>query len=327
MAVWLGRRLAYALLTFLGITAAVFFLIRAVPGDPVTYHVMQSGRGASPETIEQIRKARGLDRPVAVQYAFWVRDLAKFDLGRSFVDRRPVRERIAEKLPNTLLLNGVAFLVALLFAVPAGILGAAKPRHWAGRASSVVFLILYSLPSFWVALFLMEVFSVRLDWFPLIGAHSTDYASLTVAERLGDRLWHLVLPVATLAYGQFAFFARFTRSSMREVMGAEYLTAARARGVGEGTLVMRHSLRNALIPLVTVLGVSVPYLLSGSVIVETLFAWDGIGRMYFAAVMARDYPVVMGMTVVSAIITLVAYLITDALYPVVDPRIRLEADR
>lgn len=327
MGVWLGRRLAYALLTFFGITAAVFFLIRAVPGDPVTYHVMQSGRSASPEVIEELRKSRGLDRPVAVQYAYWLRDLARLDLGRSFVDRRPVRDRIVEKLPNTLLLNGTAFLLALMLAVPAGIFGAARPKHWAGRASSLLFLILYSLPSFWVALLLMEIFSVRLDWFPLIGAQSTSYSTLTAAERFGDRLWHLVLPVATLAYGQFAFFARFTRSSMREVLGAEYLTAARARGVGEMTLVLRHSLRNALIPLVTVLGVSVPYLLSGSVIVETLFAWDGIGRMYYAAVMARDYPVVMGMTVLTAIVTLLAYLVTDALYPVVDPRVRLEVER
>ncbi len=329
MAAWLGRRLAYALLTFFGITVAVFFLIRAVPGDPVTYHLMQSGRGLSapPEVIEQIRRTHRLDRPVTVQYAYWLADLARLDLGRSFVDRRPVRDRILEKLPNTLLLNGAALLLALMLALPAGIFGAARPGHWFDRASGVIFLLLYSLPAFWVALLLMDLLSVRLGWFPLLGATSGNYSDLSGFEKLGDRLWHMVLPVATLAYGQFAFFARFTRSSMREVMGAEYLTAARARGVGERRLILSHALRNALIPMVTVLGVSVPVLLSGSVIVETLFAWDGLGRMYYMAVLARDYPVVMGMTVLTALATLAAYLITDALYPVVDPRVRVGGER
>lgn len=327
MAAWLGRRFAYALLTFFGITVAVFVLIRAVPGDPVTYYLMQSGRGMSapPEVIEQIRKTHRLDRPVVIQYAHWLANLARLDLGTSFVDRRPVRDRIVEKLPNTLVLNGAALLLALLLALPAGIFGAARPGHWLDRISGVSFLLLYSLPTYWVALLLMDLLSVRLGWFPLLGANSGNYSDLSGIEKLADRIWHLILPVTTLAYGQFAFFARFARSSMREVMGSEYLVAARARGIGETRLILSHALRNALIPLVTVLGVSVPFLLSGSVIVETLFAWDGLGRMYYTAVLARDYPVVMGMTVVTAVMTLTAYLITDALYPIVDPRVRLGA--
>lgn len=328
MAAWLGRRFAYALLTFFGITAAVFFLIRAVPGDPVSYYLMQSGRGMSapPAVIEQIRRTHGLDRPVVVQYGHWLGDLLTLDLGISFVDRRPVIDRIVEKLPNTLILNGAALLLALMLALPAGIFGAARPGHWLDRMSGAGFLLLYSLPAYWTALLLMDLLSVRLGWFPLLGATSGNYADLTTVEKLWDRMWHLVLPVTTLAYGQFAFFARFTRSSMREVMGSEYLVAARARGVGERSLVLSHALRNALIPLVTVLGVSVPFLLSGSVIVETLFAWDGLGRMYYAAVLARDYPVVMGMTAVTAVMTLIAYLVTDALYPMLDPRVRLGGD-
>ena len=306
---YLARRVLYAIVTFVGITIAVFVLIHAVPGDPVDYYIGSLGpRGVSPEVLDSLRREHHLDRPLAVQYFYWVRGAATFDFGRSVIDRRPVEARIAEKLPNTVALNLIAFLCAIAIALPLGLLNAAKPKGWLDRGSGVVLLLLYSLPSFWVALLLMELFSIRWQILPLYGMGSAR---------------HFVLPVITLAYAQIAVFSRFSRAAMLDVVGQDFITTARAKGLGEGHVILRHAFRNALIPLVTLLGFVIPYLISGSVIVERMFQWDGVGNLYFDAILARDYPTVMGLTVVTAVVTLFATLLADVLYAVVDPRIRL----
>lgn len=318
------RRLFYAVLTFFGITVATFLLIHSVPGDPISFFIGQQGlSNIPPETVQAIREEFHLDEALPMQYVRWVGAAVTLDFGTSIIDRRPVRERIFEKLPNTFQLNFIAFFLAALFGVPIGLWSATRSGRPAERVSAVGFFLLYSLPSFWVALLLMQFFSVKLDLFPLLGMTSDNYSELSGGGRLADRLKHLVLPVVTLAYAQLAIFARFSKSALTEVIRQDFITAARAKGAGPAAVLLHHALRNALIPLITLLGITIPYLISGSVIVEQIFQWDGIGLLYLQAVLSRDYPTVMGLTVVTAIVTLLANLLADLLYAVADPRVRL----
>lgn len=320
---YLIRRLCYAVLTFLGITIFTFALIHAVPGDPISYFIGRGGiRTIPPETLAAIRKEFHLDEPLPMQYVHWLRAAATFDFGDSIEDRRPVRDRIFEKLPNTFLLNSIAFGLAALLGIPIGLWSASRSGRLAERASAVGFFLLYSLPSFWVALLLMQFFAVRHEWLPLLGMTSDNYNELGTAARLADRAQHLVLPVLTMAYAQLAIFARFSKSALTEVIRQDFITAARAKGAAP-VAVFHHAFRNALIPLITLLGITVPYLISGSVIVEQIFQWDGVGLLYIDSVMSRDYPTVMGLTVITAVVTLLAGLAADVLYAFADPRVRL----
>lgn len=324
MTTYLVRRLAWAALTFVGITIATFVLIHAVPGDPISFYIGRTGvRGVPPEVLASIRREYHLDEPLPAQYLHWMRSAATLDFGRSIVDRRPVRERILEKLPNTVALNTIAFLLAAVVGVPIGLWSATRSGRPAERATAVGFFLLYSLPSFWVALLLMQLFAVKLNLLPLFGMVSDDYLNLGAAGRLGDRLRHLVLPVITLTYAQLAIFARFTKSALTEVIRQDFITAARARGAGTASLMWNHALRNALIPLITLFGLTIPYLISGSVIIEQIFQWDGIGLLYLQSIFARDYATVMALTVVTAVATLFASVLADILYAFADPRVRL----
>lgn len=324
MYVYIARRLLYAVITFLGITVAVFVLIHSVPGDPISFYTGVSGFNVSPQAAEAIRREHRLDEPLLVQYAWWLRGVATMDFGRSIVDRRVIRDEIARRLPNTLLLNVTAFLLAAAIGIPIGLWSAQRPGRALDRGSAVVFFLLYSLPSFWVALLLMRWLSVDLGVLPLFGMTSDAYDQLSPAGRLRDRAAHLVLPVITLAYAQLAIFARFSRSAVFEVIRQDFITTARAKGAGEGAVLWHHALRNALLPLITLLGLTVPYLLSGSVVVEEIFQWDGIGLLFFDSIRARDYPVAMALTVITALVTLLASLAADVLYAIADPRVRLE---
>ena len=321
---YLIRRLVYAILTFFGITIATFTLVHSVPGDPITFYIARAGaHSIPPEILEAIRREHHLDQPLPLQYLHWVRSVVSVDFGRSIVERRPVREMIFEKLPNTFQLNAAAFLLAAVVGIPIGLWSAARSGRPIERASAVLFFLLYSLPSFWVALLLMQFFSVRMDVFPLFGMTSDDYYELGTAARIADRMRHMVLPVLTLTYAQMAIFARFSKSALTEVIRADFITAARARGAGEAAVMWRHAFRNALIPLITLLGLTIPYLISGSVIVEQIFQWDGVGLLYYDAILTRDYPVIMGLTVATAIVTLLASVLADVLYALADPRVRL----
>jgi peptide/nickel transport system permease protein len=324
MTVYIVRRLLYALLTFLGITVATFTLIHSVPGDPITFYIGRSGTGGiPPAVIAEIRKEFRLDRPLPVQYLYWLRGAMTFDFGISVVDRREVRDRILEKLPNTFVLNFSAFAIAALLGIPLGFWSARRSGRLIERTSAVGFFLLYSLPSFWVALLLMQLLSVRYQLLPLFGMTSDDYLDLPPGAQLADRLRHLVLPVITMTYAQLAIFARFSKSALTEVIRQDFITAARAKGAGEVAVLVRHAFRNALLPLITLLGLSVPYLISGSVIVEEIFQWDGVGLLYIQSVLSRDYPTVMGLTVITAVVTLIASLAADVLYAIADPRVRL----
>ncbi|MDX1582456.1 MAG: ABC transporter permease [Thermoanaerobaculia bacterium] len=317
------RRLWYSILTLFGITVAVFAMIHAVPGDPVQLYLGgPAARNATPEVVEEIRQEFGLDDPLPLQYARWLGASLGGDLGRSFTSGRPVIETIAEKTPATVELNLVALLLAALIGIPAGVIAGSNPGSRFDRSSNAIVFILFALPNFWVALVLMNYLSVELRLFPLFGMQSSGAYRLPPLARLTDHLHHLVLPAIVLAYAQIAVFLRFTRTAVGEVIGREYVAAARARGVPERRILFGHALRNAMIPLVTLFGLAIPTLISGSVIIEQIFEWDGLGRLYFTSILARDYPMIMGLTLVTGIFVLLASVATDVLYGLVDPRIR-----
>lgn len=327
MLAYTARRLLYAVITFFGITVATFTLIHSVPGDPVSFFAGAAGINASPQVLDAIRREHALDRPIPEQYLRWLFDAVTLDFGRSIIDRRPVRTRIAQKLPHTLLLNVLAFVLAAAIGIPIGLWSAVRAGRLLDRTSAVLFFLLYSLPTFWVALLLIEWLSVRLGILPLFGMYSDGYESMSGAGQLMDRTRHLILPVITLTYAQLAIFARFSRSALAEVIRQDFITTARAKGAGDGAVMFRHGLRNALLPLITLLGLTIPFLLSGSVIVEEIFQWDGIGLLYFDSIRTRDYPTVMGLTVMTAVVTLLAGLAADLLYAVADPRVRVGEGR
>jgi len=283
----------------------------------------ESGRRVSAAARAEMRRLYGLDRPLPERFVQWLGRVARFDLGESFVDRRPVSERIREALPATLALNGLALLLTLALAIPIGVAAGGRPEGPFDRTSAVMLFALYSTPVFWAALLLQTLLSVKLGWLPLYGV-SSDAAPEGLAG-LTDRLAHLALPVTCLTYGSLAFVARLVRSGVAEARSQDFVTAALARGLSRRQALWRHAFRNALLPVVTLLGLLLPGLLSGSVIVERIFAWPGLGRLYFDSILSRDYPVVLGLSLIGGVVTLAATLVADIAAAFVDPRLRESA--
>ncbi|MFH1414586.1 MAG: ABC transporter permease [Elusimicrobiota bacterium] len=304
----------------LGITVISFFIMHLTPGSPVDSVKM------SPDidTRAQMRlyKAYGLDKPLHIQYAGWLGRVVTLDFGTSFKDGRKVTEKIIERLPATILLNILSLILIFGIAIPVGIISAVKHNSFTDRFFTVMVFIGYSIPTFALALVLMYIFGVKLAWLPVSGMLSVNYEYLSAWGRITDIARHLVLPVVTSAIGGLAFISRYMRSSMLEVIGRDFIKAARARGISEKRIILVHALRNALIPIVTMLGLLLPILMSGSVIFETIFSWPGMGRLAYNAIMSRDYPVIMGVGVIMAILTLIGNLLADLGYAAVDPRIR-----
>jgi peptide/nickel transport system permease protein len=324
MTTYVARRLLYAVLTFFGITVVVFVLLHIVPGDPLVFAAGSRAMNISRPALEAIRHEYHLDEPLPAQYLWWLRGVLRFDFGSSLFDHRPVSEHIVQRLPATVLLNGVALLLAAGIGIPIGVWSATKSGRPVERASAVGFFLLYSLPTFWVALLLMELFSVKLRLLPLYGITSDDYALLSPAGRLLDRIRHLVLPVIAMGYSHLAIFARFSKSALTEQIRQDFITTARAKGASQSAVLWHHALRNALMPLITLTGLIFPLVMSGNVIVETIFGWDGVGQLLIIAISRRDYPIILGLTVCAAVATLLANLIADILYAAADPRVRLE---
>jgi len=317
---YVARRLLLAVPTLAGIVVLVFFLLHLAPGSPVSALGGESGRRVSVRAAEEMRKVYGLDKPVPQRFALWVGRVARLDFGESFVDRRPVTDRIREALPYTLALNGIALLLTLAVAIPLGVAAGGRPEGRLDRVSSAALFALYSLPSFWAALLLQSLFSVKLGWLPLYGVASDPESP--GAGGIVDLAWHAALPVACLTYGSLAFYARLVRASVAETRGADYVVAARARGLSRRQALWKHAFRNALLPLVTLLGLVLPGLLSGSVIIEKIFAWPGLGRLYFDSILSRDYPVVLALSLLGALATLIMTLAADVAAAAVDPRVR-----
>ena len=325
MARYVVKRLLQAIPLILGIVTITFFITHLAPGDPMDMYLEpRMQRQMDPEVIELIRQKYGLDQPVHIQYVKWLGNLVQGDLGESFRHRRPVTTLIAERVPYTLQLSILALLFDALVGIALGIVSAVKQYSVLDKSVTVGSLIIYSIPGFWLALMLVMVFSVNLGWFPTSQTRSLDYEMLTFWGRLGDRLWHLVLPVFVLGVASAAGTARYMRNRLLEVLSEEYVLAARARGLREKTVILKHALRNAMIPIITIYGMSLPFLLGGAVLIENVFAWPGLGKLGVEAVGGRDYPVILAVTMMSAVLVVLGNLMADITYAVVDPRISFE---
>jgi peptide/nickel transport system permease protein len=308
---------------FFGITIISFLVIHLAPGSPVSVKADLNPKMTA-EARERLRKFYGLDKPLHIQYYHWVKHLVTLDLGRSFSsDNRLVIDKIKERLPITIFINLLSLLLIILVALPLGVVSAVYQNSFFDRFTTVFVFIGFALPTFWLALLLMILFGIHLGWLPISGLKSIEYYSLPLLEQIKDRMVHLVMPVLVSAFGGLAGFSRYCRSNMLEVIRQDYIITARAKGLPESKVIYKHALRNALLPVVTILGLSVPGLIGGSVIFETIFAIPGMGQLFYGAVMMRDYPVIMGELVIGAILTMLGNLLADIAYALVDPRIRI----
>jgi len=328
MMTFLIRRLLSAIPLVLGIATIVFFLLSLAPGDAASFLISPN---ITPEVLEQIRANMGLDQPVHIRYLRWMSAMLRGDFGVSLTRNQPVLDIIAEILPNTLVLSLCAFLLAFAGGILIGVFQAVRHNRPTDGILSVVGLFFYSMPSFWLALMLILVFSLGARnlwgwpiWFPASGMTSVDYPFMSPGEQLRDRAMHLFLPSLSLALVLAAGIARYVRGSMLEVIRQDYIRTARSKGLSEFKVIFKHALRNGLIPVATLFGLYLPFLFSGAVLIETVFAWPGMGRLVVDAIFQRDYPVVMAGTFVFAIMVVAGNLIADVLYAVVDPRIRYE---
>jgi peptide/nickel transport system permease protein len=317
MAAYTLRRLLQMIPLLFGITVVLFAVIQAAPGGPEGA-LLESGRFIDPEVIEAYRERLGVDQPVPVQYVRWLGAALRGDLGVSFSTTRPVSEMILERLPATVELMGVAFLLAAVLAFALGTLSAVKPYSWFDNTGTAFSFLGIAMPVFWFALILQLVFGVWLQWLPLSGTRTVG------ASSLGDHLAHLVLPAVVLSFRYVAGWSRYLRSSLMSALRADYIRTARAKGLGEWRVVGVHAMRNALIPVVSVMALNLAALFSGAIITETVFAWPGIGRMFVTAMLSRDYPLLMGILMLGSFMVVVFNLVADLVYGWLDPRIRYE---
>ncbi len=303
---FLLRRLLAIIPVLLGISLMLFIMLRMLPGDPAQ---VLAGQMASPADVEVIRIQMGLDKPVYIQYASFLNQLLHLDLGVSARTQNPVIEEIWARLPNTVLLALCAITLATVFGIPAGIIAAVRPYSWVDYTVTVAALIGISMPVFWLGIMLMIVFAITLQWLPAGGIGTWQ---------------HLVLPSVTLAAFVVAFIARMTRSCMLEVLAQDYVTTARSKGLREKVIIIKHALKNALIPIITVVGLQFGLLLGGAVLTETVFAWPGLGRLIVDSILARDYAMIQGSILIFGLLYTLVNLLVDLTYAFVDPRIRYE---
>ena len=324
---YLVRRLLGSIPLLLGILTIIFFIIHLAPGDPTARFLNPN---VPPEVVEQMRRNLGLDQPLHVQYFRWLGSFVRGDFGFSFGQMRPISEILPGVLWNTVQLMLVSLVIIFGAGMLIGIVQAVRQYSVSDNVLTFLALFFYSMPSFWFALMLTLVFSLKAsqwgfpEWarFPASGMTEVGYEFLPFGARMLDRLEHMVLPAIALGIGNAAGVARYMRGSMLEVINQDYIRTARAKGLSERTVVFKHALRNALIPIVTLLGLYLPILLSGSVLVETIFSWPGMGRVIVDAIFQRDYPLVMATSFISAVMVVLGTLAADVLYAVVDPRIR-----
>ena len=320
------RRLVLLLCVFLGITIISFTVIHLAPGSPVDLETTMNPL-ADQDARERLQKIYGLDKPLHIQYANWLVSLVRLDFGNSLSgSRQPVLKLIGERLPLTVGMNLTALFLTLLIAIPLGCLSARYRGSFIDFGITVFVFIGFAMPGFWLALILIQHFAIEWQLFPISGLTSLNFASLSFWEKTLDLARHLALPIAVYTFGSLARVSRFMRSSMLEVLRQDYITTARAKGLSGRIVLFRHALRNALLPVITLLGLSIPGLIGGSVIIETIFALPGLGQLFYNAVMMRDSPLIMGNLVLGAFLTLAGNLIADLCYGLADPRIRSGAD-
>ncbi len=317
---YIVRRIIFAFPVLIGISLVSFAIIKLAPGDPMG---MFFDPNINPNDLENFRLKYGLDDPFFQQYVKWLFNMLQGDFGYSITRTgTPVIELIMSRLPNTFLLMGVSFLLALLISIPLGVLSAKRPYSRLDYTVTSASFMGLATPSFWLGLMLIMVFSVQLDWFPTGGV-----ATINEPFSIWDRIHHLILPAFVLATADMAGLTRYTRSSMLDVLKQDYMRTARSKGLSENQVMYKHGLRNGLLPIITIVGLTVPGLFGGAVIIENIFTWPGLGRLFVEASFERDYPVVMGITVIASILVVLGNLIADILYAIVDPRIEYSKER
>ncbi len=320
---YLIRRLLQMIPLLFVISLISFMIAAFAPGDPVYQYVNPTKKPPTKEELDIIRHRYGLDRPVYVRYAFWLRDIFKGDWGYSTRSKTLVTTEVLSRLPNTILLSGVSLLFAVVVALPLGVLSAVKRYSVIDYVTTFIAFVGISVPSFWFALLIVALFSNKLGWFPSVGIRSSG-ANLTGMANFIDIAKHLVLPVAALSFSELAYWIRYQRAALLENLNQDFVRTARAKGLSESTVIWRHAFRNSLVTTVTLIGLSLPWLVNGSYITESIFGWPGMGRLGITSIMSRDYPVVMAVTMLSALLVISGNLLSDIMYAIVDPRTRFE---
>jgi peptide/nickel transport system permease protein len=313
---YMARRILMLIPLLLGLSLIMFTLIQAAPGDPVLA-MMGEQAASNPEYVEQTRKNLGLDRPLPVQYLRWVGNLVQGDFGTAYTfNRTPVLELIGDRFWSTVQLQGISLLLGLLIALPVGIISAMKQYSAIDNVVTVGSFLGLALPNFWLALLLQLWVAVELGWLPVLssGQSRADWP---------EKIRYFILPVIVLTLPNIAYFARFMRSAMLEVINQDYMTVARAKGLSGRSILYGHAMRNAMIPMITVVGLQLPRIIGGAVIIEQIFAWPGIGDLVWKAITQRDYPVILGVTMIIGVAVMVVNIITDFIYVLVDPRVSL----
>lgn len=324
MITYLIRRVLIGILTLFCITLIIFALIRSMPGDPATIALstMDPSRAIQKEDYERMKASYGLDKPVMQAYFIWAANVLRLNLDNSITHKQPVSTLIGDRLGPTLLLSITSTVITFLLAVPIGLMATVRAGKIDERGVSIVLYMLYSIPGFVAGLWMLATLSYRWELFPLMGMQSFEYDELGWPGKILDVVHHMVLPVITMSYASLAYYSRFVKSNMEEVIRQDYIRTARAKGAGQVRVVLYHAFRNTLIPFVTLLGLTLPALVGGSIIIETVFTWPGIGLLFYESIQQRDYPVIMGLTLMFSIVTLLGQLLADIMYAIVDPRIR-----
>ncbi|KAB2699473.1 ABC transporter permease [Brucella lupini] len=318
-------RVLHGIPIILAIVVVNFFLIRLAPGDAVQVLAGETG-GASAEYVQQLRERFGLDQPLWVQFLAYMKNLLVFDLGYSFRHNREISGLILDRLGVTALLMAASMVISIGFGVLLGAIAAVKDRTAVSQAIVIMAVITYATPLFWVGLMLIIIFSLNLGWFPTSG-YETIGIPMSFGGRVLDIAHHLVLPATTLSFFYMALYTRLMRASMLEVLGQDYVRTARAKGLGDKQVVFRHALRNAIIPVITMAGVQVSAMLGGSVIVESVFGWPGLGLLAYEALFSRDLNLLLGIFFLSSILVVIVNALVDVIYTIIDPRIRLNGGR
>ena len=334
MLTYLIKRILWMIPLLIGISLISFFIMHLAPGD-ITNNEASFNPKASEESRQKLRELYNLDKPVIVQYGLWLKRMVKLDFGKSFAThQKPVfwqtkdaegnitKGMIQEALPITLLINFIGLIITIGLAIPLGVIAARKYMGWQDKSITLFNFIGFSIPGFWLSLLLMYWLGVMNNWLPISGLHSINYESLDTWGKLKDSVSHLIMPVLIPSVTGLAGITLFVKNGMLDVFHQDYITTARAKGLSENTVVYTHALRNALLPLITIIGLSIPGLIGGSVIAETIFAIPGMGKLFFDAVLMRDFPVIMGILTIGSALTLVGNLIADIAYAWADPRVR-----
>jgi peptide/nickel transport system permease protein len=324
MLAYLVRRLAIGLLTLLCISFIVYGIVRLMPGTPLTADpaMLDPSMQMTPEYRARMEKYYGLDKPWYQQYFVWLGNIVQLDFGTSISqNNQPVFKLIMEKAPATLLLSVTSLILTYLLSIPIGLWSTVHAGTLRERTVSFLLYMLYSLPAFVAALFLQLLLAVKLEWLPLFGMTSDNFHSLSLWGKTWDVFQHALLPIICFTYGALAYDSRFIRANMQEVIRQDYIRTARAKGVPPWRIIWHHAFRNTLIPFVTLIGLTLPHLLSGAVILEQIFTWPGMGRFFFESIGRRDYDAIMGLVLIFSVLTLLGQLLADILYAVVDPRV------